>query len=1010
MSSNPSDPGPTQRAADQTRPQQPPRSSSGGGPATGGFGSVPATVPLQDLSGDKLIFTAPRAAFEDKQVPSLGGIPLIAKLGQGGMGAVYYGIHPRLQQEVAVKVLPFDMAERSPDAVQRFFREAQLAARVKSPHLVGVLDVNQESGLFYIVMEYVEGASAQAYLRNAIKSEAMGLNEAVALELCIAACTGLAAAHAKGIIHRDVKPDNIMIPRDEQTRELDINAAKLADLGLARSEALDSGMTQSGACMGTPGFMSPEQANDAKACGKPADVFSMGATLYALLTGHSPIAASELFKMLRATNEEPHEPVGKLRPEISVPSAELIDRCLAKDPAKRYVDAAALLGALKVCRAALDEPAQTQVAVVRVGEMVRAKEVGQPVPDSKQPITASAAPATSPPAANNSAVAPKKSRAGLWAALLLFSAGVVFAAWHYASNLSRLPVANTDPETPKEIAAANPAEPGQKRLTLNLDNGIKMDLELIAPGTFVMGSPDGEDERREDEKQHSVTISKAFYMARYPVTQEQYEAVMTMNPSNFNKGNGGGPKNPVERVSWNDAVAFCENLDAGMKAELPPGMKVQLPTEAQWEYACRAGTKTQFYTGNSEADLARAGWYAKNSGPKTHPVGQKTPNAFGLYDMHGNVFEWCQDAYLEDYTTLSQQDPINAKGAKRILRGGAWSFDFGYSRSANRDFAPPDFHDDYYGFRVVVSPPTTSETSTHATPSATVLEKNAPEVPLDLGAGIKVDLVLVRAGEFEMGADNAEATEKPAHAVKITRAYCIGKYPITVGQFKRYVTATGIKTDAEKDGNGFTIVNNEWKQLEGANWKNPGFVQDDDHPVVLVSWNDAQGFVKWASALTGRKVSLPSEAQWEYAARGPQSLIYPWGNVWDGTKANHADKSLENSGKGKVGMSYTADTDGYVFTNPVGKLMNASWCGACDMAGNVSQLCQDKFDFKFYANSKTNDPVNEAPGAPRVDRGGSWNMGTFRCRSSSRNTCTPNVGSSAIGFRVVVELSSYVLP
>jgi len=277
-------------------------------------------------------------------------------------------------------VLPFELAEKNPDTVQRFFREGQLAARVTSPHLLAVLDVNEESGLFYIVMEYVAGKSGQGYLRDVIKTGAMGLDEAVALDLCIAACTGLAAAHAKGIIHRDVKPDNIMIPRDEQTQDLDIHAAKLADLGLARSDTLDrTAMTQSGACMGTPGFAAPEQIGDAKTCGKPADVFSMGATLYALLTGRSPFAGSVLFKILKTTIDDPHAPVASVRPDISAPTAELLDRCLAKEPDARYVDAAALLAALMVCRAVLGEPAQTQMAVERVSALLNAKEVGQPI-------------------------------------------------------------------------------------------------------------------------------------------------------------------------------------------------------------------------------------------------------------------------------------------------------------------------------------------------------------------------------------------------------------------------------------------------------------------------------------------------------------------------------------------------------------------------------------------------------------------------------------------------------
>src|SRR5258708_4562863 len=150
---------------------------------------------MQDLSADGLLGTASRVTFDDKEVPSIAGIPLIAKLGQGGMGAVYVGMHPRLKQEVAIKVLPFPIMAQQPQMVDRFFREAQIAARVKSNHLVGVLDVNNEAnGLFYIIMEFVHGISAGAYLKEMRKSGCEGLNEAEALDICLAATEGLAAA------------------------------------------------------------------------------------------------------------------------------------------------------------------------------------------------------------------------------------------------------------------------------------------------------------------------------------------------------------------------------------------------------------------------------------------------------------------------------------------------------------------------------------------------------------------------------------------------------------------------------------------------------------------------------------------------------------------------------------------------------------------------------------------------------------------------------------------------
>ena len=330
---------------------------------TGLSAETMAVLPLsnstrEDLSTDALLTAAPRLTFGGSEVPALGGIALLSKLGQGGMGAVYFGVHPRLRMEVAVKVLPFHLASQQPQMVQRFFREGQIAARVKSPHLVGVIDVNEEKGLFYLVMEYIDGISAGGLIRKIRKENAdsRGLPETTALDLCIAATQGLICAHDNSIIHRDIKPDNILIPKDKNG-EPQVTHAKLADLGLARIDDGDSSLTGAQSTMGTPGFMAPEQANDAKSAGKPADVFSMGATLYALLSGLPPFQETTSLATILAAIQKPHIPLTKYRADITLATQEIIDRSLAKDPGVRYADASELLVALQNARDALASPA-----------------------------------------------------------------------------------------------------------------------------------------------------------------------------------------------------------------------------------------------------------------------------------------------------------------------------------------------------------------------------------------------------------------------------------------------------------------------------------------------------------------------------------------------------------------------------------------------------------------------------------------------------------------------------
>jgi serine/threonine protein kinase len=335
---------------------------SGPGKPASSFMPHSTSVPIQDLKSEAALLAVPRMELDGKAYPALSGIPLLAKLGQGGMGSVYYGVHPRLRKEVAVKILPLHMAGK-PDLVQRFFREAQTAAQIQSPHLVGVLDVNEESGHFFLVMEFVSGLSAGGYLRQVKEQGRAGLSEHEVLMIALAAAEGLAAAHAAHIIHRDIKPDNILIPRRKSGREgdpghLDFQAAKLADLGLARADEMGQSLTGDSSALGTPGYMAPEQAMDAKNALAPADVFSVGATMYSLLSGRAPFTGNTAVQVIFATVKEPHTPFAQLCPHVRPQTAALIERCLAKNPAERFADGAALRDALKACLSTmgLDEP------------------------------------------------------------------------------------------------------------------------------------------------------------------------------------------------------------------------------------------------------------------------------------------------------------------------------------------------------------------------------------------------------------------------------------------------------------------------------------------------------------------------------------------------------------------------------------------------------------------------------------------------------------------------------
>ena len=247
-----------------------------------------------------------------------------------------------------------------------------------------------------------------------------------------------------------------------------------------------------------------------------------------------------------------------------------------------------------------------------------------------------------------------------------------------------------------------------ENMTIPLSDTVSLDLIWIEPGTFIMGSPEDESCRGDDETQHSVKLSQGFWLGKYEITQSQYEAVMGMNPSEFQ-----GSNLPVENVNWYDTTNFCAKLTEQMKAagRLPAGYEFSLPTEAQWEYACRAGTKTSLNSGKNLSDdeecpeMDEVAWYSYNSNETTHLVGQKQPNAWGLYDMHGNVIEWCSDWY-GDYPVSEANsivDPIGPEaGSYRVNRGGYWDERAGEGRSASRYANSPDLRSSYRGFRVAL--------------------------------------------------------------------------------------------------------------------------------------------------------------------------------------------------------------------------------------------------------------------------------------------------------------------
>jgi len=288
-------------------------------------------------------------------------------------------------------------------------------------------------------------------------------------------------------------------------------------------------------------------------------------------------------------------------------------------------------------------------------------------------------------------------------------------------------------------------------------------------------------------------------------------------------------------------------------------------------------------------------------------------------------------------------------------------------------------------------------------------QNSLEHIELELASNTTIKLVKVPAGKFLMGSDPAQrfrirdGREDPRHEVTISRDFYIGTCEVTRGQFAAFVEAAGYLTQAEREGRGFAWNGHVWGKVEGASWKKVGFDQTDEHPVICVSFDDAIAFCRWLSKKTGHKIMLPTEAQWEYAARASTAAAFPWGDKWEDGKgwANTADETARKRFRGWVGLPWE---DGYIFTSPAGTY-RANAFGLHDTVGNVWEWTADWYDKNYYKSSPKVDPRGPETGSQRAIRGGSWMSSPLRCRSATRVPCDlrGSYCDCIIGFRIAID-------
>ena len=841
---------------------------------------------------------------------------IIEKLGQGGFGITYLAENTLLLGKVAIKEFFFkEYCDRDDSTSrvtiptsgnreiverfkQKFIKEARTIFSLNHPNIVRILDVFEENGTAYYVMDYIEGES----LGDMVKRRG-AIPEAEALGYVKDAASALEYIHGKNINHLDIKPGNLVLRKED-------GKVLVIDFGVAKQyDAVTSEGTTTTPVGISHGYSPAEQyrKNGVQSFSPQSDVYALAATLFKLLTGNTPPEAMEI-------------------QDEGLPVAELQEKQISR-------------------------PVISAIAMAMKGRHERSQSVAE-----------------------------------------------------FISNLN----GDDTVVIPDPAEAERKRKEAERKATKTFQvGGVSFDMVWVEGGTFRMGATSEQVSGAWDNEKpvHSVTLS-GYYIGETVVTQALWKAVMGSNPSYWK-----GDNLPVEQVSWDDCQEFIRKLNS------LTGQNFRLPTEAEWEFACRGGNNSCGYKYSGSNYIDNVAWYSDNSGEKNHPVATKLPNELGIYDMSGNVWEWCSD-WMGDYSSGAQTNPKGPyDGSRRVIRGGSWCNDARYCRSSCRNYFCPDYctRGNHLGLRLSLTPlsDVTEAAGYDVTfscnvPSALLFIDGVPNgtasgtrflktgnhiikvtadkyedysgsfvvnslsrrVNITLQEvqdaiykpklktfkvkGVSFDMVWVEGGTFRMGAtpeqgSDANRAEKP-HSVTLS-GYYIGKTQVTQAL---------------------------WKAVMGCN---PSYFKGDNLPVEQVSWYDCQEFILKLNSLTGQNFQLPTEEKWEFACRGGnESLGYKYsGSNYIGNVAWYDDNSGRKTWFGGISGRKT---------HPVAT-KSPNELGIYDMSGNVCEWC----GFGFWDGD-----YDMSSGG--VSRGGSWFHGESCCRSSYRFTAGTSARINYFGFRL----------
>jgi len=955
-------------------------------------------------------------------VEYFGDYVLMEKLGEGGMGVVYKARQVSLKRLVAVKMISSGRFADERE-VERFRVEAEAAANLDHPGIVRIFEIGEHQGRHYFSMDFVEGESLEARLRESPlpPQEAARLMEQTA--------RAIAYAHGRGVIHRDLKPANVLVSQENQVR--------VTDFGLAKRLQDDSGLTVTGIPMGTPSYMPPEQAEGRWGeVTVRSDVYSLGATLYALLTGRPPFqAATRSETMLQVSHRDPL-PLRQLNPSLPRDLETVCAKCLEKDPRRRYGSADDLAEELKR---------------FLEGRPVQARPVGKPERlwrwCKRNPVVAGLTAAVAFSlvvgivasscfairATNNAngwqnaaeeAVAEKeraekqllRSEWLLYAnqiasALREWETNNVSGSWQYLDAcradfrgweydyLYTLFTKNQrtfkghtgfvhsvafSPDgkrivsgsgTPDNTVRVWDATSGQELLTLT---GHMGQVDSVA------FSPDGK-----------RIVSAGYSLKVWDATTGENTLTLTppilyVNSVAFSpdgKRIVSGSDDSMLKV-W-DATSGQETLTFKGHARLvnsvafsPDGRRIVSGSDDMTVKVWNATSGQEMLTLKGHAGIVLSVAFSpdgkrivSSSGDGTTKVWDATAikltqsveryvydgSSFTLYSCEGKS-EW----------TESKADGSSGFRFVEVGRGNNWIFLLDSSRKilmrlpirGGMCYRSTDNGKTWNASQYVDRDGKTGSQSAKTSMPQGRVSAGEKEVMFDLVPDVKLEMTFIPVGEFLMGSSdsnkNVPPSEKPQHRVRITKPFYVGKYLVTQEQWKAVMS------------------------------DNPSYFPGSKNPVEHVNWHDCQQFLGKLNEKFGvgrGKFQLPTEAQWEYACRAGSTWQFSFGD--DESRLDEYAWYRENSG-GKP--------------HPVGEKKPNAW-GLYDMYGNVWEWCADWYDEGYYAKSPTDDPEGPSMGTARVNRGGGWRDSAGGCRSAIRSNVPPETRNSGLGFRVCLVLA-----